>query len=404
MARSEARIAVSIWSDPDFIALSPLAQRLFLFLISQPDLAHDGVLALRERRWSKAAAGLTPAQIRQHLAELAEARFVVIDEDTEELLVRSFIRRDQVYRQPNVLRSAANHLKTVTSPVIRAAIGEELRRVAAASDIGDAARAIVAEMLDALNPSGNPSPNPSGNPFRGGSGTPGEPCPEPARDIDEHSEIVPACETNAETPETDTIEQPTPITAGRKGSRNPSGNPSGTPSGNPPGERGIVTAVSSASPFPFPLAPTIPPTAERAALAVIDGELATTQPEPPTTTDALVAEWLRHCHKRPPRRVIGHISREVKAMLAEGIDPADVRRGLAAWHSKGLHPSTLPSVVNEVMNAGPARPAASISAADGQPLPAGTSNSRMNDAMRLAAHYAALDGTPIDLTTLGGTR
>lgn len=148
----------------------------------------------------------------------------------------------------------------------------------------------------------------------------------------------------------------------------------------------------------------VPPTAERAALAVIDGELATTQPEPPTTTDALVAEWLRHCHKRPPRRVIGHISREVKAMLAEGIDPADVRRGLAAWHSRGLHPSTLPSVVNEVMNAGPARPAASISAADGQPLPAGTSNSRMNDAMRLAAHYAALDGTPIDLTTLGGAR
>ncbi|HEY8504373.1 MAG TPA: hypothetical protein VIL46_07300, partial [Gemmataceae bacterium] len=290
---------------------------------------------------------------------------------------------------------------------------EELRRVAAASDIGDAARAIVAEMLDALNPSpnpsgnpsGNPSPNPSGNPFRGGSGTPGEPCPEPARDIDEHSEIVPACETNAETPETDTTEQQTPITAGRKGSGNPSGNPSPNPSGNPPGERGIVTAVSSASPSPFPLTPTIPPTAERStALAVIDGELATTQPEPPTTTDALVAEWLRHCRKRPPGSVIGQVGKQIKAMLAEGIDPADIRRGLAAWHSKGLHPSTLPSVVNEVMNAGPARPAASISAADGQPLPAGTSNSRMNDAMRLAAHYAALDGTPIDLATLGGTR
>ena len=34
----------------------------------------------------------------------------------------------------------------------------------------------------------------------------------------------------------------------------------------------------------------------------------------------------------------------------------------------------------------------SISAADGMPLPAGTSNSRVTDAMRLAAHYAALDG------------
>ncbi|EEP73526.1 hypothetical protein MCAG_03853 [Micromonospora sp. ATCC 39149] len=35
----------------------------------------------------------------------------------------------------------------------------------------------------------------------------------------------------------------------------------------------------------------------------------------------------------------------------------------------------------------------SISAADGAPLPAGTGNSRMTDAMRLAAHYDALDGT-----------
>jgi hypothetical protein len=48
--------------------------------------------------------------------------------------------------------------------------------------------------------------------------------------------------------------------------------------------------------------------------------------------------------------VIGQIARHVKAMLAEGIDPADLRRGLAAWHGKNLHPSTLPSVVNEVMN------------------------------------------------------
>lgn len=37
--------------------------------------------------------------------------------------------------------------------------------------------------------------------------------------------------------------------------------------------------------------------------------------------------------------------------------------------------------------------ASSLSAADGAPLPAGTGNSRMTDAMRLAAHYDALDGT-----------
>ena len=51
MARSEARLSVEIWNDPDFLALSADAQRMYMFLISQSDLAHDGVLALRERRW-----------------------------------------------------------------------------------------------------------------------------------------------------------------------------------------------------------------------------------------------------------------------------------------------------------------------------------------------------------------
>lgn len=77
--------------------------------------------------------------------------------------------------------------------------------------------------------------------------------------------------------------------------------------------------------------------------------------EPPTTTDALIGEWIDHCAKRPPNSVIGQVGKQIRAMLSEGIDPADIRRGFALWHSKGLHPSALPSVVNEAMNAPPSR-------------------------------------------------
>ena len=59
------------------------------------------------------------------------------------------------------------------------------------------------------------------------------------------------------------------------------------------------------------------------------------------------------CAKRPPRQVLGHLGKLIASMLAEGIDPGDIRRGLAAWHTKGLHPATLPSIVHEVMNAPP---------------------------------------------------
>jgi hypothetical protein len=69
------------------------------------------------------------------------------------------------------------------------------------------------------------------------------------------------------------------------------------------------------------------------------------------TAQTLVAEWLEHCRKRPPDRVIGQISRELKLLLDEGQDVADVRQGLARWHQAGKHPSTLASFVNEVMNA-----------------------------------------------------
>jgi len=73
------------------------------------------------------------------------------------------------------------------------------------------------------------------------------------------------------------------------------------------------------------------------------------------TAQTIIGEWIDHAPKRPPQQVIGQTSKSIAAMLAEGIDPDDVRRGVAAWMTKGLHPSTLPSVVNEVMNSTPRR-------------------------------------------------
>ncbi|MFJ8992663.1 hypothetical protein ACIRQH_19980 [Streptomyces sp. NPDC102279] len=76
----------------------------------------------------------------------------------------------------------------------------------------------------------------------------------------------------------------------------------------------------------------------------------------PITTQTIVGEWLDRCAERPPSRVIGQVSKEIRILLDEdGIDPDSIRRGIAHWMRKGLHPSTLPSVVNEVMNStGPA--------------------------------------------------
>ena len=166
MARSEARVSVDIWTDADFVALSCSAQRLYFFLLSQQDLAHDGVIALRVRRWAGSAGGLNEQDVRRDLDMLAAARFVVVDEDTEELLIRSLIRRDGIYRQPNLMRAAQKHLSVVTSAPIRAALAEELRRIRSLSDIHERCVELVGAMLTELyaEPPGNPSTNPPANP------------------------------------------------------------------------------------------------------------------------------------------------------------------------------------------------------------------------------------------------
>ena len=294
MARVEARLSVDIWRDTDFLALTANAQRLYMFLLSQPELAYDGVCPLRERRWAKAAAGLNLDQVQLGLDELAGARFILVDEDTEELLVRSLIRRDGVYKQPQLLRAARKHLAVVTSAKIRAALVVELERVLTLDD-AEKGREVVLAMLKDLRV--NPLPIPTGKPA------------------------------------TDPTDNPTP-------------DPASDPSRRASGERGGYGSSEGDPLSPGPS--TLPPMAGTAAppstaVAVIE--------PPPDTAGTLIGEWLDHVPKRPPGSVIARVGKHLRAMLGEGIDPADVRRGLIAWVQRGLDPATLPSVVNELMNA-----------------------------------------------------
>jgi hypothetical protein len=112
----------------------------------------------------------------------------------------------------------------------------------------------------------------------------------------------------------------------------------------------------------------------------------------PTARD-LIADYVRrHCVKRPPGRVLGHLGKLIAEMLAEGIDPADIRAGLAAWHTKNLHPSTLPSVVHEAMN----RPATSAGPPPGARRSArSTTDERMAQAQALKAKFRAIQPSPI---------
>jgi hypothetical protein len=115
--------------------------------------------------------------------------------------------------------------------------------------------------------------------------------------------------------------------------RVPDGEPDQVPETAP--ESGAIRPV----PVPEPHPHTVSPNGETGSDVALVGE---------ANTQTLVAEWIDHCAERPPGRVIGQVSRELKTMLDEGIDPTRVRTGLAEWNRRGLHPATLPSVVHEL--------------------------------------------------------
>lgn len=109
MAREYARIMTAIWDNAAFIALSEPAQRVYLLLITQPDISAAGVLRMWVPRWAEMSATSNPDDLTQHLKELEASRFIVLDLTAGELLIRSFIKWDAGYnnlkRKPVIKRA-----------------------------------------------------------------------------------------------------------------------------------------------------------------------------------------------------------------------------------------------------------------------------------------------------------
>lgn len=134
MARSYANILTAIWRDDDFRALSMPEQHAYLMLATQPDISAAGVLALNLTRWASRTKGLTGEQLRAAIDGLEARRFVVVDYDTEELLVRSFVRWDGGYTNSKrrfAIRDAAGQIESVA---LRRALAAEFERLSLPDD------------------------------------------------------------------------------------------------------------------------------------------------------------------------------------------------------------------------------------------------------------------------------
>ena len=129
MARDHARIKTSIWDDPDFLELKVAEQHVYLALASSKGLSRCGVIDYIPSRFDHLAADLTAAKFTKAATGLRAARFVVLDERTQELLLRSYVRHDGVLDRLNMGKATGSAFEAVVSREIRKAIGDELARL-----------------------------------------------------------------------------------------------------------------------------------------------------------------------------------------------------------------------------------------------------------------------------------
>ncbi|MCI1635186.1 hypothetical protein [Bifidobacterium sp.] len=129
MTRQYAKVAVQIWGDSDFIGLSEQAQALYFKLLTHPTLSLCGVADWRPKRLAALSKGQSARRVTEASRELEDGLYIVTDEDTEEVLIRSFLRNDETLKSPKVAVAVANNYAAVVSPKLRGVIVHEVKRL-----------------------------------------------------------------------------------------------------------------------------------------------------------------------------------------------------------------------------------------------------------------------------------
>jgi hypothetical protein len=124
--RTYTTVDCGIWDDAEFCAMSAGAQRTYFMLISQREITACGVLSLTLRRWGRTCSG---KDLDAWLAELSDNRYVIIDEDSEELLVRTFAKWDGGYKHAKRVQAVIATSKAIRSHSLRTAAVCELAKL-----------------------------------------------------------------------------------------------------------------------------------------------------------------------------------------------------------------------------------------------------------------------------------
>lgn len=94
MARTRATIQVSVWTDADWRSLPALAKYLYWSILAQSKLSIAGCIDMKVARWAELSPDTDVAEVVHLLGVLEAADYVAIDRETDELVVRTFVKHD----------------------------------------------------------------------------------------------------------------------------------------------------------------------------------------------------------------------------------------------------------------------------------------------------------------------
>lgn len=129
MARDRANIRTDIWADTDWRELTETAQRLYLLLLSHSTLNYAGVADWRPKRIVPLSASSTLDGVLEAARELERMHFIVADDDTEEILIRSFIKHDGLLKSPNLVKAMSAAYAGIASRKIREVVAFEVQKL-----------------------------------------------------------------------------------------------------------------------------------------------------------------------------------------------------------------------------------------------------------------------------------
>jgi hypothetical protein len=156
--------------DDDFNALPREAQHLYLRMLAHPSINYAGIIDWRPNRWINKWPGATLAGISKAAGGLRDGGFAYFDTDTEEALIRAFVRRDGFMKSPNMAVAMKKaHALIASSTLKKVSLWELQRYHHIDPDLAgwDKVRDLLSNPL--VNPSDDPSVNPSIYPQAKGS-------------------------------------------------------------------------------------------------------------------------------------------------------------------------------------------------------------------------------------------